>query len=152
MGYERVDSGIKEFSRFLRHQGELTSIFWTGKEKAHLLEVRDIADNMFILSLFAFLGLLLSFHVGRISYFALVNAIIILSLLAVLPVFGVFWRQVFHPIFFQNQLWMNTQFDFSYYIMPRLFFKNTTALLIIASSGINFLIWLCLRRIAVTSA
>jgi len=146
MGYERIDTGIKELSRFFRHQGELTSIFWTGKEKAHLLEVRHMADKMFFFSIFALCGLIFCFHARLVSDFALVNMIIILSLLTILPVFGVFWRDVFHPILFKNQLWLNTRFDFSFYIMPRVFFKITTALLIVICSGINFLIWYGLRK------
>ncbi len=151
MGYERIDTGIQELNRFFRHQGELTSVFWTGKEMAHLLEVRHMADRMFILSVFSLCGLILCFHARTVSSFALVNVIIILSLLTILPVFGVFWRDVFHPILFKNKLWLNTQFDFSYYIMPRIFFKITTGLLIIICSGINFLLWYGLRQSSVKS-
>ena len=80
------------------------------------------------------------------SRYALVNAIVIIALLAlIIPFFGTFWRDVFHPLLFDNDLWMNNKYDLSYYIMPRVFFKYTVALLVVVCFLINISIWLGLR-------
>lgn len=145
MGYDRVDTGIAQLNRFFRHQGELDAIFWTGKEKMHLMEVRQIADYLFLLFIAAIIGLYFSYHEKTIPKCAIINAALIVSFIAVIPFFATFWRNVFHPIVFDNQLWINTHLDFSFYIMPRQFFKFTTALLIISSSLINLLVWFGIR-------
>ena len=63
-----------------------------------------------------------------------------------LTFFGTFWRDIFHPLIFKNDLWMNNRYDLSFYIMPRRFFMFTVALLIAACFGINMTIWAVLRR------
>ena len=136
---------INELSAYFRHQGELES-FYTGKEKLHLKEVRGMFDKLLIAGISALILLVLTFNPKSASRFALINAIIILSLLLALPFFGTFWRDVFHPLLFDNDLWMNNRYDLSFYIMPRQFFKYTVAML----SGLCFLtniaIWLGLRK------
>ena len=145
VGIEEANKGISELSAYFRHQGELES-FYTEKEKLHLKEVRGIFDKLFIASLGAFILLVLTFNSKRASRFALVNAILVLSLLLVLPFFGTFWRGIFHPLMFNNELWMNNQYDLSFYIMPRQFFKYTVALLTVLCFLINTGIWLGLRK------
>ena len=145
IGYDSAIRGIDELTAYFRHQGELQH-FWTGKEKMHLEEVRGIFDKMLIVGLAAAVLIFLTFDRKRASRFALANAIIILSLLVVLPFFGTFWRDIFHPLIFKNDLWMNNRYDLSFYIMPRRFFMFTVALLIALCFGINAAIWLGLRR------
>lgn len=144
IGYERAERGIDDLTSFFLHKGELVS-FWTKKERLHLAEVRDIFDKMFIIGLIAVVGLVLTFDRRLVSRFAIVNAVIIFSLLAVLPFFTTFWRDVFHPLLFDNDLWMNNRFDLSYYIMPRQFFKYTTVLLVASSVILNLAVWLVFR-------
>ena len=146
IGYERAFAGFNELNAFFRHQGELALPYWTDKEKHHLAEVRDMTDRLFLAGLISLLGLALTFDRRRTTRFALVNAAIIISLLAVLPVFAPFWRHVFHPLLFDNRLWLNTVYDFSYYLMPRQFFKYSTALLITMSCLMNLMIWLITRE------
>ena len=94
--------------------------------------------------------LLLAFTYDRkkIGRFAIINAAIILSLLLVLPFFTTFWRDVFHPLLFKNNLWINNRYDLSFYIMPRQFFKYTVALLVALSVSLNVIIWLLFRKSA----
>jgi len=144
VGRENAEKGIKELSAYFRHQGELDS-FWTRKEKLHLEEVRGIFDKMIIVGIATLILLIITYNRKQLSRFALINSIIILSLLIILPFFGTFWRDVFHPLLFDNELWQNDKFDLSYYIMPRVFFKYTVALLIISCFLINFALWIGLR-------
>jgi integral membrane protein (TIGR01906 family) len=144
IGNERAIEGINELASYFRHQGELNS-FLTQKEKLHLKEVRGIFDKMFILGLVSLVILLLAYNRKRMSRYALINAVIIIALLILLPFFGTFWRDIFHPLLFDNDLWMNNKYDLSFYIMPREFFKYTVALLIILCFSINLALWLGLR-------
>ncbi len=145
IGEERALSGINELASYIRHQGELDS-FLTQKEKLHLKEVRSIFDKMFFFGLLSLVIITLTYNRKRASRFALINAVIIMALLIVLPFFGTFWRDIFHPLLFDNNLWQNNKYDLSFYIMPRVFFKYTVGLLIISCFLINIVIWLSLRR------
>ena len=148
IGYERAEKGFDDLTSFFLHKGELVS-FWTKKERLHLAEVRDMFDNMFKIAIICVIALIMTFDRRRVSRFAIANSAIILGFLVVLPFFTTFWRDVFHPLLFNNQLWMNNRFDLSFYIMPRQFFKYTTVLLIAASVILNLAIWsLARRRIA----
>ena len=145
IGIERSEKGIKELAAFFRHQGELDS-FLTEKEKLHLKEVRGIFDTMFFVGIVSLIMISLCYNRKQLPRFALINATIIICLLIVLPFFGTFWRDIFHPLIFNNDLWQNNQYDLSYYIMPRVFFKYTVALLILLCFLINTAIWLALRE------
>lgn len=145
IGMEEALGSIEELSAFFRHQGGLES-FYTNKEKLHLTEVRGMFDSLFVAALAGVVLLALTFERRRACRFALINAAVILSLLFVLPFFGTFWRDVFHPLLFDNNLWMNNQYDLSFYIMPRAFFKYTVALLTVTCFLINIGIWLGLRK------
>lgn len=145
VGIDRAESGINELAAFFRHQGELES-FLTVKEKLHLKEVRGIFDKMFFIGLLSIGIIALTYKRKQVSRFAIINAAIIICLLIVLPFFGTFWRDIFHPLLFDNDLWQNNKYDLSFYIMPRVFFKYTVALLILLCFSINLAIWLSLRR------
>jgi len=144
IGSERAVNGINELAAYFRHQGDLKS-FLTQKEKLHLKEVRGIFDKMFFLGLMSLAIIIVTYNRKRMSRFALINTMIIIALLIVLPFFGTFWRDIFHPFLFDNDLWKNNKYDLSFYIMPRQFFKYTVVLLIILCFSINLAIWLGLR-------
>lgn len=147
IGYDNAYRGIEELASYFRHQGELGS-FRTAKEKAHLKEVRGIFDRMLTGGVTALILLVLTFDRKKASRYALINAAVILSLLLVLPFFATFWRDIFHPLLFKNNLWINNRYDLSFYIMPRQFFKYTIALLVLLSVTVNAVLWLVLRRSA----
>lgn len=144
IGTETAYRGMDELAAYFRHRGGLDS-FRTKKEKLHLEEVRGIFDKMFVAGIAAAALLALTFDRRRASLYALLNMAIILSLLIVLPFFGTFWKDIFHPLLFKNNLWMNNRFDLSFYIMPRDFFKYTVALLIFSTAAINAFVWLWFR-------
>ena len=141
IGVDNAYRGMDELAAYFRHQGELDS-FRTKKEKLHLEEVRGMFDKMFVAAIAAAVLLALTFDRRRASLYALINIAIILSLLFVLPFFGTFWKDVFHPLLFKNNLWMNNRFDLSFYLMPRDFFKYTVALLIFSTAALNAFVWL----------
>jgi uncharacterized membrane protein len=147
IGYDTAYRGIDELASFFRHQGGLDS-FWTAKEKAHLKEVRGIFDRMLIGGVIALMLLILTYDGKKVSRYAPINAAIALSLLLVLPFFVTFWRDIFHPLLFRNDLWVNNRLDLSFYIMPRQFFKFTIALLVLLSVTVNAVLWLALRKSA----
>jgi uncharacterized membrane protein len=147
IGYDNAYKGIEELASFFRHQGGLDR-FRTAKEKTHLKEVRGIFDRMLIAGSAALVLLVLTYDRRRVQRYALINAAIILSLLLVLPFFTTFWRDVFHPMLFRNNLWINNRYDLSFYIMPRQFFKYTVALIVLLSVAVNVILWLALRRSA----
>ncbi len=147
IGYDNAYRGIDELAAYFRHQGGLDS-FRTAKEKAHLKEVRGIFDRMLAAGAAALILLIITYDRKKASRYALINAAIILSLLLVLPFFVTFWRDIFHPLLFKNDLWINNRYDLSFYIMPRQFFKYTIALLVAVSAGTNMAIWLALRKSA----
>lgn len=144
IGYDNAYRGIEELASYFRHQGELES-FRTAKEKTHLKEVRGIFDRMLIGGVISLILLILTYDRKKVSRYALINAAIILSLLLVLPFFATFWRDIFHPLLFRNNLWINNRLDLSFYIMPRQFFKFTIALLVLLSVAVNLILWLVLR-------
>jgi len=146
VGLQTAYTGMDELSSFFRHRGNLISEQWTAKEKHHLTDVRKILDVLFLSALVSLAALILTFNRRRLSRFAIINAAVILSALAIIPVFARFWRNVFHPLLFSNRMWLNTFHDFSFYIMPRQYFKYTMVLLIVSSFLLNFLIWISLRE------
>lgn len=145
IGYDNAYRGIDELASYFRHRGGLES-FWTVKEKTHLKEVRGMFDKMLIGGAIALVLLILTYDRKRVPRYALINAAIILSLVLILPFFTTFWRDIFHPLLFKNNLWMNNRYDLSFYIMPRQFFKYTIALLIAISVSVNIVLWLGLRK------
>lgn len=145
MGEQVSSTGIRELNAFFLHRGELESHQWTDKEKLHLTDVRKIADRIFVGAVFAAAIVILFFDRKQITLFTWINIAVILSCLAVLPFFAYFWRHIFHPLFFENKLWLNTNNDFSYYLMPRVYFKATTAFIIGTSFVINFIVWFIIR-------
>jgi hypothetical protein len=145
IGYEKAFTGIDELTKYFRHQGELVTL-WTEKEKLHLKEVRSILDKMIVGAVIAFIPLTFTFDKKRVSRYALINAAVIFSFLSVIPFFQTFWRDIFHALLFDNELWKNNRFDLSYYIMPRQFFKYTVALLTILTCILNLATWFVLSR------
>jgi len=147
IGYDNAYTGIEELASFFRHRAELNH-FYTNKEKTHLREVRGMFDKMFVIGIAAIVLIAATYDRKRIGRFALVNAAILLSLILVLPFFTTFWRDIFHPLLFKNNLWINNRYDLSFYIMPRQFFKYTVALLVALSVSLNIIIWLLFRKSA----
>lgn len=145
IGYSNALRYINELTGFFFHRNSLSNE-WTSKEKLHLIEVRDIFDFLVLIAILCILLLILFFDRTTLSTYALLNLAIILSLLLLLPFFKTFWVNVFHPLLFNNDLWMNTYRDRSFYIMPDVFFKHSIILLISMSTLLNGFGWLFFRK------
>lgn len=151
LGMEHASVAIDELTSFFLHQGELVTR-WTPKEKAHLLEVRNIYDGMFLAFFPALAALIWTFDRRLVRRFAWTNIGIIVACAVVLPFFRDFWNEVFHPLLFDNELWRTNPNDISWYVTPRVFFFHSTIALIIVISAINLAIALGLRERSVPAA
>ena len=131
---------VDELTSFLSHRGELKT-GWQKNEKIHMDEVRVIFDIMALAAL-ASLAILLVIRKGRMKLykFAIINIIIALALFIVIPHFKTFWKDVFHPLLFNNDFWKMTRQDVSYYITPRTFFKTTTIVILSSWMFLNAVI------------
>lgn len=128
-GPDAAQQRIGELRSFMQYRDALPPMAWSDKEMAHLTEVRAMLAGF---TLFALLGGLVFAHAdaatrGRVARWAMLTAA---ACVIVLPFFGSFWREVFHPLLFDNTLWKNNQDDTSWWIMPRIYFQYTTALVI----------------------
>jgi len=134
------EQAIDELTLFLSHRGELKT-GWQKNEKIHMNEVRDIFDIMFLVALVS-LALLLIIRKDRMSLykFAIINIVLALALFLIIPNFKTFWRDVFHPLLFNNDFWKMSRQDISYYITPRSFFKLTTIIIFSTWMFLNVLI------------
>lgn len=139
-GSENVKNAADNLISFLLHKKELNDQ-WRENEKIHLNEVRTILDIMFVAVVLA-VTLLIIFRsrMSGLDKIAAVNLIIALCLFIVLPNFKTFWRDIFHPILFDNDLWKLTRQDTLYYIMPRVYFKITTAVILSFWAVLNIFI------------
>lgn len=139
-GAERAAQRIDELRAFMQHRNALPELYWSAKEIAHLTEVRTLLDRSALLAL---LGALIFFHAGapQRAQAARIAMLSVAACIIVLPFFGTFWREIFHPLLFDNRLWQNKPADTSYWVMPRVYFQYTTALVI----GVATLICALLR-------
>ncbi len=145
VGEENARAGIRELADFMRHEEEyLPSPFWTGKEKNHLAEVRRMLDVLTMLTVPSLVILGVLFDRRRLRRLCLANMILVMSPLLVLPFFKYFWRHVFHPLLFSNKHWLNTPADFSYYILPRVFFMYTLIYIVVSALVINITVYVLL--------
>jgi hypothetical protein len=147
IGYPLAQKYIHELTDFFLHKNDLPGN-WTIKEKMHLTEVRDILDFLAVTAILCTVILILVFNRSYISKCALVNMIIILSLLLLLPFFKFFWLKIFHPLLFDNNLWKNNYRDCSYYIMPSSFFKHSIIFMVSFAAVLNGILWLYFKKYA----
>lgn len=147
VGEENAIMGINELTAYLRHANDnLSAPFWTNKEKNHLAEVRGMLDVLTLMVVPALVVAGLVFNRSRLRRLCLVNMILVMSPLLVLPFFKYFWRHVFHPLLFANRHWLNTPLDFSYYILPRVFFQYTVVYIVVSAFIANAMIYALLTH------
>lgn len=145
MSKHLVSKFISELTGFFLHRGELTT-YWSIKEKIHLLEVRTILDSLAVLAVVFIVLFLLTLKKKNLLAQARLNVFITGSLIILIPFFQIFWESIFHPLLFDNNMWLNTPKDVSFYIMPGVFFKYSMVFFIITTIAINVIIWLFLRK------
>ena len=132
-------------SAFYRHQAPLTGA-WTGKEVQHLSEVRDMLDRLVWVLLAGMALLAWLWQPQSVRRAASMNLLLLLLGLSLLPFFAFFWAQVFHPLLFDNLLWKNSPLDASWFVMPRVYFRNATAYTLILTLLANVGVLVASRR------
>lgn len=145
VGKEIAYQGMEEVTGFLMHTGKLKK-YWSDKERLHLAEVRGITDFMFVITAVFMILLLMFSRREYLRSISLINLVIISSLFLILPFFASFWRDIFHNLLFDNNYWLNTPNDLSYYVMPRKFFRITVATILVSWLLINLGIYFLARR------
>ena len=146
-GADDINLKIDELTDYFLHKADSLDK-WTKKEKFHLEEVRNILDRMFIIAAVSLIFLIINYKRTRnLKSFSKINLALVVCFFIIFPFFKTFWREIFHPIFFDNDLWKNTKLDVSYYIMPRTFFKITVGFIFTSWLLINLTTYLVLRRI-----
>ena len=131
-----AERSIDNLTNYFAHI-EILHARWSEKESLHLAEVRGIYDVLAGVALLAVLGLVFCYRGANLRRAALTSIAVILSLLLLLPAFGYFWRNVFHEFVFSNELWRTDRNDITWYITPRVMFRNATVALIIGGVAIN---------------
>lgn len=131
-----AERSIVNLTGFFLHREPLHGS-WSVKESQHLTEVRGIYDALAGVALLALAGLAFGLRSARPRGAALVNIAAILSLLLVLPVFGFFWKHVFHELLFSNELWRTDRNDITWYLTPRVMFRNAVIVLVGGGVAIN---------------
>ncbi len=146
IGQDKAVKAVEELYGFFRHENSLTLKEWSKKELQHLKEVRRLFNFLGLFFLFSILFLSLAGKKINISRISLWNGMGLLLLGILLSVhFVFFWKHIFHPLLFENNLWRNTPDDLSYYLMPRSFFKKISLWICFFSLGFHFLLCLFFR-------
>ncbi|WP_020394946.1 DUF1461 domain-containing protein [Thiolinea disciformis] len=148
-----LDKTPRELSAFFRHQRPSLNPPWSAKETQHMLEVRSMYDWALLafglISVIFALDLATSrrlrdYHVyAKFSLRWLLGLALLMIL--IVPVFGVFWMKVFHPLLFANDLWRTDQTDISWYLMPKHYFLSVIFVLFSLSLLFNALLLRLLR-------
>jgi len=137
---EQRDNATSNLIHYFAYNTDLNSL-WNEKEKIHMSEVRTIYLFLEVLTLIAILLLFFTFDKSLILKYTKINIIIISSLLILIPFFSFLFNSVFHFILFDNNFWIITPEDISYYLFPNSFFKNSFLLIIIISIIENVVIY-----------
>ncbi|MDH3713470.1 MAG: DUF1461 domain-containing protein [Gammaproteobacteria bacterium] len=133
---ELAERSIANLTNFFLHREALHGR-WSHKESLHLAEVRGIYDVLAGIAVLAALGLAYGYRGARLRRASLINIAVIVSLLLLLPAFGYFWRHVFHELMFSNELWRTDRNDITWYITPRVMFRNAIVALVIGGAAVN---------------
>ena len=137
---DKANKAIDNLVAFMMHREELKN-GWRRNEKIHLSEVRTIFDIMLLgAAVAAFILVIFRNSRPKLYKFAIFNLLFALCLFIVIPNFKTFWRDIFHPLLFDNEYWKVTKRDISYYITPRSFFRMTTIYILSAWALINVVI------------
>lgn len=123
------------------------NLYWNETEILHMNDVRFIYTILFILAIFSFFGFGYFFSsFKQVKKFAIINILFVCSLFFILPFFVYFWDNIFHVILFNNNYWIITNKNISYYLFSYQFFKNSLLFLIIFSIFFNLSVLLSLYK------
>lgn len=141
---EKVQNSTSNLINYLLHKEELNDN-WNSKEKLHYIDVRSIYDNFFILFILSLFGIIWSFKKINLKYIkkaSKTNIVVILFLCLIFPIFQYFWDYIFHPLIFNNNLWLMFPTDISYYLFPYSFFKNSLLFIVLVAILQNLIIYI----------
>ncbi len=133
---------------FFLHNEELNEL-WNQKEITHMTDVRSIYNVLFIIFILSIISITFLFNKKLIKKYSKINLIIISSLIIIIPFFSLFWNYIFHPLLFNNDFWMMTSNDISYYLFDienYRFMFNSVLLVIITGIILNLIIYIKLRK------
>jgi len=142
LGVDGVQERASNMGRYFLHLEPLAAD-WDPRGAAHLEEVRGMYA---VLAIIALVAVLLLIAVAVIDKKQLATAakdalLILLASSLLLPVFGPFWQKVFHPLMFDNDLWLTRPGEVLWNLTPRVFFRNSAIVLISVSALLNLGIW-----------
>lgn len=157
LGLTAVHNRSLELASFFQHQlANLPSPPWSSKEIQHLTEVRGLYDQLFwlfiIITLIMIFDLLMAKSLKIYQGYAMLSRNLmfglLLALLVISPFFKFFWMEIFHPLVFNNQLWLTDPRDISWYLMPRNYFLWVIFFLFCSTLLLNqaLIIWLTQRQ------
>lgn len=137
-----VESRVHNMGQFFLHREPLAAD-WDPRGAAHLDDVRALYGQLALAAAVAvcLLAVLLLRHPGSLAGFARGALLLLLLGTLILPVFGVFWEKVFHPLLFDNDLWRTHPGEVLWSLTPRVFFRNSAAMLLTLSASLCALLW-----------
>ena len=138
-----VEERVRNMGQFFLHR-EALAADWDPRGAAHLADVRALYEKLAVLAAASFVCLvyLLATRpkvLGAIAKGA--TLLLIICVVGVLPVFGLFWEHVFHPLLFDNDLWRTRPGEILWSLSPRVFFKNSAIALLGSSSALCGALW-----------
>ena len=126
------DDATSNLRSFFIHYTNLDESMYNSKEITHFSEVRMIYDILFILFIL-FLGLLYYLYERKLVIkYLKYDLIVILLFVLIIPFFIPFWIE-FHYLLFDNDMWINTPSELSYYVYSDNFFRNSIIFIVLFS-------------------
>ena len=121
----------KNLISFYFYKNDLNEI-WTNKEKFHFGEIRIIFNYLLVFFVF-FLGYIFwyfrkKYKFNKNIFFKNIFIYTTINIL-ILIFYNFFWHKILHPLFFNNNLWINYPTEISYYLFNKIFFIKTIILI-----------------------
>ena len=137
-----LESRVDNMGQFFLHREPLAAD-WDPRGAAHLEDVRVLYGQLALVAIAAavLLAALLLQRPQSLAGFARGALLLLLCSTLILPVFGLFWEKVFHPALFDNDLWRTRPGEVLWSLTPRVFFRNSAAMLLTLSASLCALLW-----------
>ncbi len=137
-----LESRVDNMGQFFLHREPLAAD-WDPRGAAHLEDVRVLYGQLALVAIASavLLAALLLQRPQSLAGFARGALLLLLCSTLILPVFGLFWEKVFHPALFDNDLWRTRPGEVLWSLTPRVFFRNSAAMLLTLSASLCALLW-----------
>lgn len=142
LGTQGVEQRAANMGSFFLHLEPLAAS-WDPRGRAHLEDVREIYKVLAVVALgaTALLSFMLWQDPSRLGPAGRGALLAMLATTIIIPLFGPFWEEVFHPLLFNNDLWRTRPGEVLWNLTPRVFFRNSAIALIGTSALLNLLAW-----------